>query len=92
MQINGLSNVHPAQPINAPHASRVDRTEPHGGFVAGSDEVHISPEANLVARVHDLPEMRQERIDQIRAQIASGTYETEAKLGVALDRLLDEIG
>ena len=30
--------------------------------------------------------------EQIRAALADGTYETADKLGVALDRLLDEIG
>jgi negative regulator of flagellin synthesis FlgM len=39
-----------------------------------------------------LPEIRQDRVDQIRAQIADGTYESEEKLEIAVGRLLDEIG
>jgi hypothetical protein len=31
-------------------------------------------------------------VQSIRAQIASGTYETTGKLDVAVNRLLDEIG
>ena len=91
MQINGPSHVHSAQPISTPHISRVDRAETHGGFVAGGDEVSISREADLVARTHDMPAIRQDRVSEIRAQLASGVYETDAKLDLALERLLDEI-
>jgi len=31
-------------------------------------------------------------LNRIRSEIAAGTYETPAKLDVALDRLIDEIG
>jgi negative regulator of flagellin synthesis FlgM len=56
------------------------------------DEVHISDEARLVEQVKQAPDIRQDRVDAIRAQIAAGTYETPEKLDIALDRLLDEIG
>jgi hypothetical protein len=35
---------------------------------------------------------RGERIEQIRAAIQAGTYETEQRLSAAVDRLLDELG
>jgi negative regulator of flagellin synthesis FlgM len=38
-----------------------------------------------------LPEIRHERIAEIRQQIAAGVYETPEKLELALDRLLDEL-
>jgi negative regulator of flagellin synthesis FlgM len=56
------------------------------------DELDISDAARMIDEVRELPEIREDRIAQIRAQIASGTYETEEKLEVALGRLLDEIG
>jgi hypothetical protein len=31
-------------------------------------------------------------VNSIRQQIAAGTYETDAKLNMAVERLLDEIG
>jgi anti-sigma28 factor (negative regulator of flagellin synthesis) len=55
------------------------------------DELDISPEADFVAQARDLPEIREDRVAQIRAQIEAGTYETSAKLDAALSRLLDEI-
>ena len=54
--------------------------------------MEISDAARLVEQVNQLPDVRQDRIDQIRAQIAEGTYETDEKLDVAVGRLLDEIG
>ncbi|MCE9546216.1 MAG: flagellar biosynthesis anti-sigma factor FlgM [Planctomycetia bacterium] len=90
MQINGPSQIHTAQPISAPHANQVERAETHS-FVAGGDEVSISREADLVARTHELPEIRQDRVDQIRSQLAAGVYETAEKLDIALGHLLDEI-
>jgi negative regulator of flagellin synthesis FlgM len=92
MQIQGPSHLHGAQPINTPH--RAPQSQPAAGTSALNevDQLDISPEADLVSRVSGMPEMRMDRVAEIRAQIASGSYETDAKLDVALDRLLDEIG
>ncbi|MCA9120745.1 MAG: flagellar biosynthesis anti-sigma factor FlgM [Planctomycetaceae bacterium] len=94
MQINGPAHLHGAQAINPPHhttrASRV--SEAQVSSLAQVDQLDISREADLVSRVRELPEIRQDRVAEIRAQIASGTYETDEKLNGALERLLDEIG
>jgi len=57
-----------------------------------ADEVNISDAARLVEQVQQMPEMREDRVEAVRQQIAAGTYETGDKLNAALDRLLDEIG
>ena len=56
------------------------------------DEVSISDTARMVEQVKQAPDIRQDRVQSIRAQIAAGTYETTGKLDVAVSRLLDEIG
>ena len=61
-------------------------------FALYSDEVDISDAARLVEQVQQLPEMREDRVEEVRRQIAAGTYETNDKLNAAVDRLLDEIG
>ncbi len=48
--------------------------------------------SRLVEKAGQLPEIRQDRVNQIRAQIAAGTYETDEKLGIALGRLMNELG
>ncbi|MBN2218359.1 MAG: flagellar biosynthesis anti-sigma factor FlgM [Pirellulales bacterium] len=92
MHIHGPSHLHGPQPIGPPHASRVarpDATTPSGLI---QDELRISDEARLIEQVKQAPDIRQDRVDAIRRQIAEGTYETPEKLDIALDRLLDEIG
>jgi len=90
MQVYGTSYLHGAQPIGAPHAARSYQSQP-AQQASPADELALSPEALLLDRVRDLPDIRTDRVQQIRAQLAAGTYETGDKLNAALDRLLDEI-
>ncbi|QDU27673.1 Anti-sigma-28 factor, FlgM [Anatilimnocola aggregata] len=91
MYIYGSSQIHTAQPLSAPHRPLAAQA-PQSRGVSGVDQLDISPEADLISQVHDLPDVRQDKVNSIRAQIASGTYDTDAKLDAALSRLLDEIG
>jgi negative regulator of flagellin synthesis FlgM len=91
MYIYGTSHIHAAQPLNPPH--RLSPTQqPSGGYgTAGVDQLDISPEADFVAQARELPEIREERVAALKAQIQDGTYETAGKLDVALSRMLDEL-
>ena len=55
------------------------------------DEVQISLEARLKSLLARVPDVRQDLIERVRAEIEAGTYETEEKLDIALGRLLDEL-
>ena len=44
-----------------------------------------------MSRARESSEVRQDRVNEIRQQIAEGTYDSEEKLSLALDRLLDEL-
>jgi len=91
MYIYGTSQIHAAQPLNSPH--RLSPTPASGSHSsAGVDQLDISPEADFVAQARDLPDIREDRVASIRAQIKNGTYETPDKLDAALSSLLDEIG
>jgi negative regulator of flagellin synthesis FlgM len=91
MQIHGTSQVHGAQPINAPHTSRAaaPNTAPSAGGIG--DRLDISEAGEIAGRMAEIPEIRADRVRDIRAAIQNGSYETEAKLSTALERLLDEI-
>ena len=58
---------------------------------APRDHVEISPLGQMLDGISRLPEIRHEKVEEIRQQIASGTYETPEKIQIALDRLLDEL-
>jgi negative regulator of flagellin synthesis FlgM len=91
MYIYGTSQIHSAQPLNAPHRLTPMQSTSSTYSSAGVDQLDISPEADFVAQARDLPEIREDRVAALRAQIQNGTYETADKLDVALSRLLDEI-
>ena len=67
-----------------------DQKNQNYSFSNGDDQVEISDKARMLSRIADMPEIRQEKVDQIRKQLADGTYDINGKLPQALDRLIDE--
>jgi negative regulator of flagellin synthesis FlgM len=92
MHIYGPSQLHGAQSIGAPHAARVAQPTARPEATQIADEVDISDAARLVEQAQQLPDIREDRVEAVRQQIAAGTYETSDKLNAAVERLLDEIG
>ncbi len=78
------------QPINA---LRLGGVKP-GGAIPNSipvDRVEISQIARLISELSSLPEVRAEKIAQVRAQIEAGTYITPEKMDIAVERLLEDL-
>ena len=92
MHIYGPSQLHGAQSIGTPHATRAAQPMARPEAAQIADEVDISQAAQLVEQSHQLPDIREERVETVRQQIAAGTYETSDKLNAAIERLFDEIG
>ena len=90
MQVNGPTHIHGAQPINAPHRVHAAENNPITDGVRFNDEVNISPEAELISQVHEMPDIRADLVARLKAEIQAGTYENKHRLDVAVDRLLDE--
>ena len=55
-----------------------------------TDRVEISKVNQLLATMK-ANDVRIDKVSIVRAQIAAGTYETEAKLDAAIDRLMDDL-
>ncbi len=92
MQVYGPTHLHGASPINPPHTSRVSQAAETTSSAPIQDELQISNAGMLMEQIGNIPSIRQDRVAEIRQQIANGLYETPEKLDVALERLLDEIG
>lgn len=92
MEIYGPGRIDGAQSVRTAHHIRSIEPQMSTDSIYGSDQIDISPEAEFVSQVGDLPDIRADRVAEIRAQIEAGIYETDAKLDVAVGRLLDEIG
>jgi len=92
MQVHGPAHLHGPQQLSAPHSART--IQPPTASPPGQiqDEVQISAAGRLIEQAQQMPDIRWDRVNQIRAQIAEGTYETDGKLDIALGRMLNEIG
>jgi negative regulator of flagellin synthesis FlgM len=89
--INGVHNAAvPAVSQIGPASSASAATAP-AQTTAVQDTVEISTVARLAAQVQELPPVRAEVVQRVKAELAAGTYETPDKIDVAIDRLMDEL-
>ena len=91
MQIHGPSQTHGAQPLHGPHATRPAEPTATSGTSSIGDRLDISDAGRIADQLAEIPEIRAERVQDLRAAIASGAYETDERLNTAVERLLDEI-
>ncbi|MDX2035759.1 MAG: flagellar biosynthesis anti-sigma factor FlgM [Isosphaeraceae bacterium] len=91
MEVHGAGGAQGPQPIY-PRLATFGVDAGHS-VQAGTprDQVEISPLGRMLDGISRLPEIRHEKVEEIRRQIASGVYETPAKLELALDRMIDEL-
>jgi len=72
-------------------ARRAAAAQEASGAAPPADSVELSQTAQLLAKLAELPDVRQDLIDRIRAEIAAGTYETSEKLDAALEALIEDL-
>jgi flagellar biosynthesis anti-sigma factor FlgM len=86
-QLNGVSNAEQMRSANRLGANRTTGSEARPAPGAANptppaDQVYISPQAEtiarLVARVREMPDIRQERVESLRAIATSGAYHPSA--------------
>lgn len=87
-----VSPIHrPAAPALDPQV-RPSRTPAHAATTTrGEDQVELSNTAQLLSKLRDLPEVRQDLIGRVRASIADGSYESDDKTDAAIESLLEDI-
>ncbi len=56
------------------------------------DAVDVSALARLLSQLESLPDIRLEKVSQVRAAIERGNYETTGKIDITIDRLVQELG
>jgi hypothetical protein len=87
--IEGIDRVGGAGAIG-PARSGGRITRPEAAGVTGGDRVELSAEAKLLTKIHELPDVRGDKIESVRREIVRGTYETPDKIDAVVDRLLAE--
>ena len=91
MEIHGAGGTQGPQPI---YPRLADFTIDAGRTIqagAPRDQVEISPLGRMLDGIARLPEIRHEKVEAIRREIAAGTYDTDEKFELALDRMMDDI-
>lgn len=91
MHIHGTTHIHGTHGINQPHFAHQGEASPNASPNAVVDRLDISPAAEAAIQAAESGNIRHTLVENIRAQIAAGTYETPAKLDAALERMFDEI-
>ncbi|MDO4583766.1 MAG: hypothetical protein Q4D62_06645 [Planctomycetia bacterium] len=100
MQINGLSNVSGVQGTNRiqPKSTETNpATEPKSVSKQQEDVLNVTAQnpaqtENVTFSGTQVNGIRYDLVNRIRAEIAAGTYDTEEKMNIALERMLDSLG
>jgi len=92
-----MSNVHGVgggSPIQRAQAAKQAYQKPPVTTEAmrQSDSVELSPQVQaLLDKIQAGGDVRMDKVQEIRGQLANGTYETPEKLDGATDKLLDDL-
>lgn len=88
-QVN--SAVSPQRIESNTRALREARSAPDAEPADRVDRAEFSEEAQLLGRLAALPDVRADKVAEVRAQLEAGTYETPEKLDIAVDRAIADI-
>jgi hypothetical protein len=55
------------------------------------NNMNNTPVGKLLKVIAALPEIRQEKVDQVKLELTKGTYDLDQNLDVALDAILEEL-
>jgi negative regulator of flagellin synthesis FlgM len=91
MQIQGAHYVHGPHALQGPHRASSAAPAAPGGGSQPVDQLDISQEAQALSQARQSTDIRQDLVSRVKAEIAAGTYDTDEKFEIALDRLLNEI-
>ncbi len=83
--VGPINRTAPTSAYQATENLRRHDSEPLG------DRVELSQHAVLLDRLRNLPGVREDLVQAVRQALADGTYETDAKVDVAIRRMLDDV-
>ncbi len=94
--VNNVGNNSPVYSINRPGPKPLGQpaAAPASAPNRGPDTVELSGKAQVSSMLQTLKaggDVRVDKVADIKAQIAAGTYEDDAKLDAATDRLLEDL-
>lgn len=92
MDVNGLNNVQGAGKVNFDKVAKLDFSKPQAPDArkSGVDSVQISDVAKYLNAVAKMPDLRSDKVKELKAQIESGQYESMKKFETAVSKFLQE--
>ena len=87
----GSSPLDPTGPLQRYTASKPQNGQSKPTGRLSGDRVDFSASAQMLSKLTAQPDVRQNLVDQVRTQIANGSYETPEKLDAALDAMFKEL-
>ena len=90
MQIRRTTNVQTTNAVNL--QTQNNNKSASGNVAAPVDQLDFSAEAQQISRGNSANNVRMDRVNELRTQIANGNYDTPEKMEAAVSRLLDEMG
>ena len=90
--MSSINNVGGNSPINRIVTNPVQKQVPAGApqQLNATDKLQLSGLSHLLKMAKD-GDVRVDKVSQVKEAIASGKYEDDAKMDVAVDRLLDDL-
>ena len=88
MYVNGVNPPIPPQSVEP--VTTVVRDGGSAALPPTGDVIEISSIAKLAAQVHTIPEVRVDLVTRVKAEIETGTYETQERIDLTVDRLMEE--
>ena len=92
MDVSGMGSVqgsNPVRPAAAATPATPAKPAETAGITSPKDELEISAAGQMLDRLSESPEVRAERIAQIKQAIDNGDYDTDEKLEAAFSRMFD---
>ncbi len=89
MEISQLNPINPRQQVGARNGVARPATD-SPRINRGGDQVELSDRAVLLSRLREMPQVRQGLIDQVRAAIERGEYDTPEKLDAAIEKMVTD--
>jgi len=89
MYVDGVQPPIPPQSIEP--TTNVARQAPPAALPQTPDVIEISAAARLAAQVNSIPEVRVDLVSRVKAEIEAGTYETQERIDIAVQRLMQDL-
>lgn len=92
MDVRGVGPAPGMVPVRSNSGAQAPRDLTGGKPVSPKDELEISAAGKMLDKISQTPDLRQERLTRIKAEIENGTYDTDEKLEAALSKMFTSLG